>query len=233
MGANVKDLVEFNNICDEFIEGKYILADVKIASLLKVIANQERLKNIIASCSDKFDFNLAYKNAVSEDEEGNQILTLPGDEKDLIAFVFSLLYRIDNKMIDVYEFISNFYREEGAEVGKEFMNFTNSIILPFKEAVNNVYSSRHIVVESNEYQADYFNKLLTTIPLLAKNMDNYRLKMNEKEEFSLLLNALYLASENADKKQVFALMIGLDYFTKVNKRARVAYLTLEECFTDE
>ena len=63
-------------------------------------------------------------------------------------------------------------------------------------------------------------------------MEVFRLKVNEKEEFTLLLNALYIASENNDKKQVFALMIGLDYFTKVNKRARNAYLSLEECFAN-
>ena len=33
-----------------------------------------------------------------------------------------------------------------------------------------------------------------------------------------------------DKKLVFSLMIGLDYFTRAHKKSRNAYLTLEECF---
>lgn len=231
MDTNNKDLLVFNNVCDEFIEGKYILAEVKIAELLKVIAEQERLKNIVAMCSDKFDFNFAYKAAVSEDENGNQFLTLPEDEKDIVAFVFSLLYRLDNKTINVYKFASNFYKENDSEPGKEFKNLTAAIIVPFKDAVNKLYSTRHIVAEAEEYKADYFNKIMSTIQLIAKNMDNFRLKINEKEEFTILLNALYIASENSDKKQVFAIMIGLDYFTKANKRARNAYLSLEECFS--
>ena len=46
----------------------------------------------------------------------------------------------------------------------------------------------------------------------------------------MLLNSLYLASEKNDKKLVFSLMIGLDYFTKANKRAREFYYMIEECF---
>ena len=232
MSTNNQDLVEFNNICDEFIAGKYILADIKIGSLLKSIAEHEKIKNIIASCTEKFDFNTEYKNSVSEDEKGNLTLTLPEEETEQVAFIFSLLYKMDNKDISFYDFLSKFYHEDGEEAGKEFINFSNTIIVPFKEAINNMYSSRHFVVSSNEYKANYFNKIMSTIRLIVNNMEVFRLKVNEKEEFTLLLNALYIASENNDKKQVFALMIGLDYFTKVNKRARNAYLSLEECFAN-
>lgn len=232
MATNTQDLVEFNNICEEFIAGKYILADIKIHALLKLIAEQEKIRNIIASCTDRYNFNSEYKKAVSEDEEGNLTLTLPEEEQNQVAFIFSLLYKLDNKSINLYDFLSKFFHEEGAEAGKEFINFSNTIIAPFKNAVNNMYTNRHIVVSSSEYQADYFNKIMSTITLIVNNMDTFRLKVNEKEEFTLLLNALYLASENNNKKLVFALMIGLDYFTKANKRTRNAYLSLEECFSN-
>ena len=71
---------------------------------------------------------------------------------------------------------------------------------------------------------------MTTIKLIVKNLDSYKLNMNQKEEFTMMLNSLYLASEKNDKKLVFSLMIGLDYFTKCNKKSRHAYLMLEECF---
>ena len=71
---------------------------------------------------------------------------------------------------------------------------------------------------------------MSTIKLILKNLDLYKLNINQKEEFTMLLNSLYLASEKNDKKLVFSLMIGLDYFTKANKKSRNAYLSLEECF---
>ena len=232
MAADIKDLIGFNKICDEFIAGKYILADIKISSVLKTIAEQEKIRNIVASCTDRYDFNSAYKKAVTEDKKGGKTLILPTDDASLVAFIFGLLYRMDNKTIDLYNFLTDFFHEDNAEAGKEFINFTNDIIVPFKKAINNIYSSRHIVVDSNDYQTNYFNKIMSTIQLIIKNADSYRLKMNEKEEFTILLNSLNIACEKNDKKQVFALMIGIDYFTKVNKRSRPAYQALEDCFAE-
>ena len=47
---------------------------------------------------------------------------------------------------------------------------------------------------------------MTTIKLIMKNLDAYKLNMNQKEEFTILLNSLYLASEKNDKKLVFYLV---------------------------
>ena len=62
-------------------------------------------------------------------------------------------------------------------------------------------------------------------------MDNYKLGLNDKDEFTMLLNSLYLASDKNDKNLVYSLMIALDYFTKYHKKVRKTYLSLEECFS--
>ena len=62
-------------------------------------------------------------------------------------------------------------------------------------------------------------------------MENLKLGLNEKEEYKLLLNSLYVASDKNDKNLVYSLMIGIDYFTKHNKKVRKTYLALEECFS--
>lgn len=226
----VHDLINFNTACDEFVNGKYILADVKISSLLNIIAEDEKLRNIVASTLEDYDFKEKLINATKSEGNG-YVLILPTDEKEIIAFVYSLFYRFNNKTIDFYDFISQYYKSDDENPGKEFYNFANAIITPFKNAINSIYSKRHVIVESDDYQKNYYNKLITTVKLIVKNIDNYKLKMNEKEEFTMLLNSLYLASQKNDKKLVFSLMIGLDYFTRCNKRTRNAYLSLEECFT--
>ena len=226
----VHDLINFNTACDDFVNGKYILADVKISSLLNIIAEDNKLRNIVASTLEDYDFKEKLINATKSEGNG-YILILPTDEKEIIAFVYSLFYRFNNKTIDFYDFISQYYKSDDENPGKEFYNFANAIITPFKNAINSIYSKRHVIVESDDYQKNYYNKLITTVKLIVKNIDNYKLKMNEKEEFTMLLNSLYLASQKNDKKLVFSLMIGLDYFTRCNKRTRNAYLSLEECFT--
>ena len=226
----VHDLINFNTACDDFVNGKYILADVKISSLLNIIAEDNKLRNIVASTLENYDFKEKLINATKSEGNG-YILILPTDEKEIIAFVYSLFYKFNNKSIDFYDFISQYYKSDDENPGKEFYNFANAIITPFKNAINSIYSKRHVIVEADDYQKNYYNKLITTVKLIVKNIDNYKLKMNEKEEFTMLLNSLYLASQKNDKKLVFSLMVALDYFSRCNKKTRNAYLMLEECFT--
>lgn len=226
--SNIKELQPFNNACEEFISGKYILADIKLSSILNIIAENEKLTNIVNSCLQDYDFNTQAKQCMIETDD-SYTLSLPSNDKEIIAFIYNLLYKFKNGIIDFYKFLTHYFNAE-AMSGHEFERFARTIIIPFRNSVNNIYSKRHILVETNDYQANVYNKIMSTIKLIVKNIDVYKLNMNQKEEFTMLLNSLYLASEKNDKKLVFSLMIGLDYFTKCNKKSRVAYLSLEECF---
>ncbi len=224
---NIQELIPFNTACDEFIAGRYILAGVKINSLMQLIARDEKLTDIVSTALKGYDFNSAFEKSLE-----NDTLTLPTNDMELIAYVFNLLYRFDNKILNFYDFITKYF-DYGTDIaGKEFYNFSNSVIIPFKEAVNKAYSKRHIIVDTNEYQNNYYNKIKAQIKLIISNVDAYKLKMNEKEEFTLLLNALFTASDKNDKKMVYALMVGLDYFSKENRRTRPAFLALEDCFKE-
>lgn len=225
-----EELLPFNTVCDEFIAGKFILPEVKIAAILNMIAENDKLKNIISLCINGYNFDDNLENMVVDDGK-NLILNLPSEDENIIAFVYNLLYRIENKQIKFNDFVAKFFVPK-TENSSCFNEFAKSCITPFKEAINTCYTNRHVRVEAPEYQNNYFNKLKTAVKLILGNIDNYKLKMSEKEEFSMLLNSLYIASERNDKKLVFSLMIGLDYFTKCFKKARVAYLTLEECFVN-
>ena len=222
----IQDLKPLNTACDEFVNGKYILADIKISSILKLIDNDEKLSNIVKSCMQDYDFQVELRN-LAVVGENSSTLSLPLDEKNIIAFVYNLLYKFKSNEFDLNKFLTQFY---GEDTSKQFNEFANNIILPFKVAVNNIYSKRHVLVETDDYQNNVYNKIMATIKLIIKNIDAYKLNMNQKEEFTMLLNSLYLASEKNDKKLVYSLMIGLDYFTKSNKKSRIAYLSLEECF---
>lgn len=225
---NIQELKPFNNACDEFVSGKYILVDIKISSILKLIAEDEKLTNIVNSCLSDYNFVEEFKKYSVLNNE-NSYITLPSTEKEVIAFVYNLLYKFKSGNIDFYQFLTTYFNADN-DSNKEFSEFAKSIIIPFKNAINVIYSKRHILVETSDYQNNHYNKIMTTIKLIMKNLDAYKLNMNQKEEFTMLLNSLYLASEKNDKKLVFSLMIGLDYFTKSNKKSRNAYLSLEECF---
>ena len=225
---NIQELTTFNNACDEFISGKYLLIDIKLSSILKIIEDNEKLTNIINSCLKDYDFSNEFKKLATLSEDKN-ILRLPNTDQEIVAFVYNLLYKFKVGTIDFYQFLIDFYGTESTNK-KEFAEFANTIIMPFKSAINHIYSKRHVLVETDEYQNNIYNKIMSTVKLIIKNIDNYKLHMNQKEEFNMLLNSLFYASEKNDKKLVYSLMVGLDYFSKSNKKTRIAYLSLEECF---
>ena len=225
----IQELIDFNNACDEFVAGKYILVDIKIGSILNIINSDEKIKSIISDAISDYDFNARLKEFIVSTDKGYH-LSMPTNDDEIIAFVYCLLTNFKNNDLDFYQFLAKLYNKEDEINNKDFNNFASTIMIPFKNAINTLYSRRHVIVDSNEYQDNYYNKIKTTVRLIVDNIDNFKLKLNEKEEFIMLLNSLHIASEKNDKKLVFSLMMGLDYFSKCNKRTRNAYLSLEECF---
>ncbi len=229
---NIKELEPFNTACEELVAGKYILAEMKLKSILKIISEDEKLRTLVSSVINGYDFTAKFDSYFVKESNGEIKLKLPVSEREIVAFVFNLLYRFDNKIINLYDFLNKYF-SDGSGSGKEFLRFVDQLIIPFKNAINTLYSSQYVIVDADEFQTNYYNKIMITVKHIIKNIGEFKLKLNEKEEFSLLLNSLYLASEKNDKKMVFSLMIGLDYFSKYNKRTRNAYLSLEECFSSQ
>ncbi len=128
---------------DEFIEGKYILADVKIINLLKAIAQSNTLLAIFKNCLDGFDFEEAkakylLNSKVQSENRGEFIL--PQNTRELLALIFNLLVKIDSKEIEFSDFVTRYFFEDGSFSGS-YQAFVTSMIKPFKNAVKGVMES--------------------------------------------------------------------------------------------
>ena len=86
------------------------------------------------------------------------------------------------------------------------------------------------MTSSEDYQNNLYHKLEGVAKANIEILNNIKLKDIEKEELQLLLNAMVDASQKNDKKLIYAIMVGLDYFAKCNKRAKEVYLQLKDCF---
>jgi len=224
MNTNILELTTFNNACDELISGKYILVDIKISNILNIINNDNKLKDIVQECSNSFN----YINLFNESIKGSK-LELPTNENQIVCIVYNVLYQIKNKYIDLNSFLDDYFVSFD-NYDEKLVAFMNILIVPFKQAVGNLFIKKHHIVDSNEYQNNCYNKIKNMIKLISNNIDNYKLDINAKEEFTMLLNSLYSASDKNDKQLVYSLMIAIDYFSKYFKKTRKAYLALEECF---
>lgn len=220
------DLKQFNLACEDFIAGKYILANVKVKALMKSINESEKLTDLVSSCLDGFDFTIAFRESIVVGG-----LQLPKDNKSIVAYCFNVLYNLDEGTITFLDFLNKYFVSSKTSGGEEFKLFTSTIIEPFKMAINNEYKNLYEMTSSDDYQNNLYHKLANVAEVNLNNLEDIKLKEIEKEELQLLLFSIKQASEKNNRKLIYALMVGMDYFVKYNKRAKDIYLQLKDCFT--
>ncbi|MBE5756773.1 MAG: hypothetical protein E7342_03120 [Clostridiales bacterium] len=132
-----EELELFLNKADDLIQSKYVLADIKLINLLKVIASSETILKIIKNSLDNFDYQrekakILRPSSFMGEDKGE--VFLPEDLKTVIAFVFNLLMEIDNKTIDLSSFIQKYFFESGSYY-ESYSAFMTKMVLPFKMSI--------------------------------------------------------------------------------------------------
>lgn len=219
------DLIQFNTACEDLISGKYILANIKVKALINSINASEKLTDLVSTSLDGFDFGVAFRESVTSNG-----LVLPFEDKSIIAYCFNILYNLDEGTITFMDFLIKYFVSSKTSGGEEFKMFASTIIEPFKLALNREYQRVYQMTSTEDYRNNLYHKLMRVAEANLNSLDDVRLKDIEKEELGLLLNAMIEASDKNNQKMVYAVMVGLDYFVKCNKRAKDIYLQLKDCF---
>ncbi len=138
-----EELDVFMQRINEFIESKYILADIKIVNLLKSIAASETLLALFKNCLTGFDYEAAKKKYLVKspylsDSKGEFVL--PPNPREILAFIFNILVDIDAKRIILSEFLSKYFYEDGSCYAG-YSAFINSMIRPFGACVETLMES--------------------------------------------------------------------------------------------
>ncbi|MBQ3115811.1 MAG: hypothetical protein IJC07_02155 [Clostridia bacterium] len=126
----------------ELIDSTYILADVKIANLLKSIASSDTLMAIFQNCLAGFDYSGAKKKYLipNGDFLDKGEFVLPSNSRELLALIFTLLVDVDAGRIALGEFINKYFFEDGS-YSLGYASFLNSMIKPFKNSVKMLMES--------------------------------------------------------------------------------------------
>ena len=144
--------------CNDMINGKFILADVKILKILNMIANSEALYRYIQECLIDFNFEKEYNRAEVKNRFNNGVFTPPQDSKHLVAMVFSLLVEFDKKRIDFYSFINTNFAT--LTPGGEYANFAKNLLVPFRDIIAYNFGLYHneqpeVQFDANQPQEDF------------------------------------------------------------------------------
>lgn len=126
-------VVDFINSCNDMIDGKFILADVKIRNILSIIENSEELIKFIGNCTVNFNFERELQRAEVKNSFNGGTFVPPSEPNTLIAMVFCLLVSFDSKRIDFYQFIQRNF--ETLAPNGEYANFAKNMLVPFRDYV--------------------------------------------------------------------------------------------------
>lgn len=133
-----EELDNFLNSCDEFIQGKFILADIKISKILRAISTSKEIYNLMAESLINYDFKKEYMALKKQAEEQGKDFSLPSDAQSIISFVFAMLVEIDSNRIDFSEFLSTTFPYATSQ-REEYVMFSQKFILPFKNSVAKMF----------------------------------------------------------------------------------------------
>ncbi|MCM1534072.1 MAG: hypothetical protein NC099_05415 [Corallococcus sp.] len=151
MGTN--ELAFFTSSVNRLIEGKLILVDKHIATVLKCVAKSptlcRTLSETVKTMSYATEFSRARITWTSVDGVVESKLKAPQDRNRLFAFVVCLLTEVDSGRRNILEFLREYYNAETADAG--YARFANEILKPFKAAGESILRS----IDPDSLDAEY------------------------------------------------------------------------------
>ena len=242
---NIK-IKNFFDACNEMIQGRFILSDIKISKILKAIANSEVLYNLFAEVLSDFKFKEEFENAKTPNKVNGGYFAVSGQDEKIVALVFCILLEVDNQKMNLQNFVNDyFYSPEGYNIS--YSNFSLSVLVPFKNAVLNLLGcnedgtpikeeeeevepeEEEIEEEPNHKQKILFANLKMSLNELLSVIIKSKISYEEKEELKIIINALFEAIEMESLIIINALVIPLEHMIGKNKQVKFYYNDFKEC----
>ena len=254
--TNQELIADFAHACNELIDGRFILSDIKISKLLATVAESTDIYNVVASCLEGYDFNEAFNTYKSDNFSNGSYFAVPENPKEIIALVFCLLREVKNNHINLQKFIAdNFFSAQG--YNNSYSNFAITMLTPFKESVLIMLGCNEEgeqVVEPYEEEAEeeffeeeevvssnYFDNgkqaLYANVTVALQEVVNAiklcnKIKLNAKEELLIVANCMAEAINQQNLKLISALCVAFEYALSGNRQVRPSYMQFKNCLGD-
>ena len=210
---NTNELANFVDSVNTLIEGKLILVDKHIASVLQCVATSQILRNALSETLKTMTYSTEFSRArvawTRSDGVVEARLKLPADRNRLFAFVVCLLTEVDSGRRNILDFLKEYYNEPDNDLS--YSRFANEVLKPFKSAGEHILSSvdpdsvnvQYVEQEEKFFKAEkiyidtrVLNKLFSEMDAIRRILDGQKLSEGERFEVSAateyFVNALYL-----------------------------------------
>lgn len=228
----LNQIKEFLNILDQMIDGKYILADVKIHKLIKAINECDELYKFMTECLIGFDFEKEYSACQAKNRLNAEDFTLPREPVKIVALVYCLLNAFNSKYLDLYDFMRENF--SALHYHTEYIEFGRKILEPFKNLVASYFGinndgkalfefeikqeeqKEELKIKKEETSVD---KRFYTIEKLLRRMlhtieNEAKIKYELKENLKYILNRAIYALNYQDIELITPLITIFEMMTK-------------------
>ena len=228
---NYNQFVEFEKACDKMLESNYVLVDKSISGILKAIAKNKHVFNLIAEQVISFNFAKQFELV-----EKTNIFALPESLEERVAFCFCLLNEIDNKNISVTKLIYDYFSKNMIE-GYDL--FCKNVVEEFRNGVrtlaNEKYNFATAGIDANQplfYEPIYDSKLVSRIIFVLESIqtkidEEKRVVFEKKNMATAVCQSAIECLLEGQQKPVLALFFGLKSITQEMKRVKNDILELE------
>ena len=230
MESHERDLMRFDELCEELKKSKFIVAEIKIMKLLKCIADSPLLMKQLEECMEGFNYEYEITKAKVPNEDENIdskfCFNLPIEPSKKVALIFRILYDIDVKVLDLQKFIFEYFVIDD-EPYSSFQNFIEKIILPFQEdfeyIVTGIKRFEEFPIMNKKEKLNLKEKYLIDIVEILKKtnkiIDSEELKVGQKEEMVIMTNGFANSLISIDPEHILVSWIGFKNTLRDCKKA--------------
>ncbi|MDD3397551.1 MAG: hypothetical protein PHR96_03325 [Clostridia bacterium] len=192
--VSLEEYSKINNLlssCNDMIDGKFILANYKIANILKNITDSKEVYNLIANKMNNFNFEREFSKAQLRSSTKENKFVLPDETEKALPLIFCILVGFKNKEIDFDAFLKEYYKTEKGRA-EEYSNFATELILPF----------RNIIAKFFEIRVEDIKKdIMSKLPEPQEETKKETPQLNSNSSINQKLNIfVHLNSKNLEKK---------------------------------
>lgn len=214
----------FFKAIDEMLASKFVFVDKCIGRVLSSIAESKPVYNIVAECIVSYNFDKEFRAATSSSK-----FFMPEEPEKIVPFVFILLSNIDDKKIDIVNFVDDYFGETNS-----YQNFLSTVIEPFKNAITKLLtcdSENEPVKEevNNKFTKDLSSRLVFLLSNFEEKIKNA--KKPEKQvrlDIITIVDIMIMEAKKLDSFSVYGLYLGIKNIISSNKSLLSEFSKIDE-----
>lgn len=211
-------LGEFITACNNIKNCKFVVAENKIAALLKAIADNKQLYSMFSAALYGFDYKQVFADCI-----GTGGFVLPTEPKKAIALVFRILLDIDTNKMSLQNFLEAYFYS--VSLNESYARFCLEVIAPFETYCKTSFMRADALLNDipQDEQLKAYEKInseqknglksdaIACLATLIEIGDETLTVPMDRAEFNACLKGLVRALNSDDRDNIISAFVGVKY----------------------